>query len=233
MTPHPSPLTDRHSLPASAAWALVIDDHPLFCDALEMTLRSVADFKLVKTANCLAAALEILENLPAPGLILLDLNLPDVSGLDGLVRLKRKVGKAPVIIVSSMTDNAVIKGAIAAGASGFVPKHSRRGIFKDAIEQIDQGGIYKPCGFVEGGDPTDGEAMVLRLASLTNQQARILELICEGKLNKQIAFDLSIAETTVKAHVTAIMRKMGVQSRTQAVLAAHDASFANVLPKDA
>ena len=232
MTLRPSPLTDSHNIRSTASWALIIDDHPLFCDALEMTLRLVTDFKQVRTANCLTAALEMLDDFTTPSLILLDLNLPDVSGLDGLLRLKRSVGKAPVIIVSSITDNAVIKAAIAAGASGFVPKHSRRGVFKEAIEVIDQGKIYKPSGFVEGGTSTDGEAMVLRLASLTNQQSRILELICEGKLNKQIAFDLSIAETTVKAHVTAIMRKMGVQSRTQAVLAAHNASFSHVLPKD-
>lgn len=232
MTLRPSPLTDGYNVRSTASWALIIDDHPLFCDALEMTLRLVTDFKQVRTASCLTVALEMLDDYTTPSLILLDLNLPDVSGLDGLLRLKRSVGKAPVIIVSSLTDNAVIKAAIAAGASGFVPKHSRRGVFKEAIELIDQGKIYKPSGFVEGGNSTESEAMVLRLASLTNQQSRILELICEGKLNKQIAFDLSIAETTVKAHVTAIMRKMGVQSRTQAVLAAHNASFSHVLPKD-
>lgn len=231
MTPHPLPSTDKPNASVDANWALVIDDHPLFCDALEMTLKSVADFRTVRTANCLTAALDLLENRPAPGLILLDLNLPDVSGLDGLLRLKRKVGTTPVIIVSSLSDNAVIKGAIAAGAAGFVPKHSRRDVFKEAIEHIKTGGTYKPGGFVEGEEVTQGETIVSRLASLTNQQSRILELICEGKLNKQIAFDLSIAETTVKAHVTAIMRKLGVQSRTQAVLAAHDASFASVLPK--
>ena len=232
MTPHPLPQPDSQSVTGSANWALIIDDHPLFCEALEMTLRSVSDFADVRTADCLTAALEMLEENPAPGLTLLDLNLPDVSGLDGLVRLKRKVGDAPVIIVSSMTDNSVIKGAITAGASGFVPKHSRRSIFKEAISHIEKGRVFKPSGFVEGGEPSEGEAMLTRLASLTNQQARILELICEGKLNKQIAFDLSIAETTVKAHVTAIMRKLGVQSRTQAVLAAHDTRFSNVLPRE-
>lgn len=232
MTPHPLPLNDSPNAINSGGWALIIDDHPLFCDALEMTLRSVTDFTDVRTADCLTTAFEMLEEMPGPNLILLDLNLPDVSGLDGLLRLKRKVGNAPVIIVSSTTDNSVIKGAITAGASGFVPKHSRRGVFKEAIAQIENGGVYKPSGFVEGGEPSESEAMLSRLASLTNQQSRILELICEGKLNKQIAFDLSIAETTVKAHVTAIMRKLGVQSRTQAVLAAHEASYSSVLPKE-
>lgn len=211
-------------------WALVIDDHPLFCDALELTLKSVTGFTQIKTADCLENALATLEDVAAPALVILDLNLPDVNGLDGLIRLKRHAEKTPVIIVSSMTDNSIISGAIVAGAAGFVPKHSPRAVFKDAIEQIERGEIYKPAGYVESSGPSERDETVTRLSSLTNQQARILELICEGKLNKQIAYDLTIAETTVKAHVTAIMRKLGVQSRTQAVLVAQDARFASALP---
>jgi len=211
-------------------WALIVDDHPLFCDALELTLKSLAYFQDVMTTDRMEAALDLLDHQRAPELILLDLNLPDVSGLDGLIRLKRKAEKTAVIIVSSMTDNAIISGAIASGASGFVPKHSRRSVFKEAIEQIRAGGIYKPSGFVEDSASQITDNSLTRLSSLTNQQSRILELICEGKLNKQIAYDLTIAETTVKAHVTAIMRKLGVQSRTQAVLVAQNAKFANVLP---
>lgn len=211
-------------------WALVVDDHPLFCDALELTLRSVADFSAIETSDCLEDALKLLDTKSPPALILLDLNLPDVTGLDGLIRLKRQATQTPVIIVSSMTDNAIIAGAIVAGASGFVPKHSPRAVFKEAIEQIKQGEVFKPAGFVESNATNARDETLSRLSSLTNQQARILDLICEGKLNKQIAFDLTIAETTVKAHVTAIMRKLGVQSRTQAVLVAQDARFAKVLP---
>lgn len=211
-------------------WALVIDDHPLFCDALELTLRSIADFSVIKTADCLEDALTLLDGDDAPSIILLDLNLPDVSGLDGLIRLKRQAAQTPVIIVSSMTDNSIISGAIVAGASGFVPKHSPRAVFKEAIDHIEQGGVFKPAGYVESNATNERDESMSRLSSLTNQQARILDLICEGKLNKQIAFDLTIAETTVKAHVTAIMRKLGVQSRTQAVLVAQDARFSKVLP---
>ncbi|MEM6339576.1 MAG: response regulator transcription factor [Pseudomonadota bacterium] len=212
-------------------WALVIDDHPLFCDALELTLKSVAKFDNVAKADLLENALEMIDAHGRPSLVLLDLNLPDVSGLDGLIRLKRKVENAPVIIVSSVTDNAIIGAAIRSGASGFVPKHSHRSVFKDAISQINAGQVFKPTGFVEEDISDSAQDALSRLASLTNQQGRILQLICEGKLNKQIAYDLSIAETTVKAHVTAIMRKLGVQSRTQAVLVARDANFSNVLPK--
>ncbi|SFR45866.1 response regulator [Litoreibacter janthinus] len=230
MTPHGLTTSEQLNSKQPQGWALVIDDHPLFCDALELTLKSVAAFSTVVTADCLEAALERLEGETPPSLILLDLNLPDVSGLDGLIRLRRRAEKSPIIIVSSMTDNSIINGAIVAGASGFVPKHSRRSVFKEAIEHIAAGMVYKPASFVEGNASAQNGESVSRLSSLTNQQARILDLICEGKLNKQIAYDLTIAETTVKAHVTAIMRKLGVQSRTQAVLVAQDAKFASVLP---
>ncbi|MEP1201299.1 MULTISPECIES: response regulator transcription factor [Rhodobacterales] len=215
---------------ARQGWALVIDDHPLFCDALELTLKSVAEYRNVRTANSLESALKVLQENDPPGLVILDLNLPDVNGLDGLISLKRQAEKAPIVIVSSMTDNSIISAAIVAGAAGFVPKHSPRSVFKDAIEHIERGEVFRPSGYVEGSSPSGQDETVSRLSSLTNQQARILELICEGKLNKQIAFDLTIAETTVKAHVTAIMRKLGVQSRTQAVLVAQNARFSSVLP---
>ena len=226
--------TDDAGLPAQPpmceGWALVIDDHPLFCDALELTLSTFENYSEVRTRGALEDAIALLDQAPSPALILLDLNLPDVTGLDGLIRLKRHARKSPVIIVSSMTDDGVIGKAIAAGASGFVPKHSPRSVFRDAISVIEAGGVYKPACHSEGVSEDSETAILTKLASLTNQQARILELICEGLLNKQIAFELSIAEATVKAHVTAIMRKLDVQSRTQAALLVQDAKFSSGLP---
>ena len=216
--------------------ALIVDDHPLFCDALSMTLGAVANIRDIQTAANLTDALSLIGTGFSPDLVVLDLNLPDVDGLDGLIRM-RNTASVPVVVVSSMADNRVITSTIKAGASGFVPKHSKREIFAAAIKSIRQGHIFVPDGFVlldEGqlGTPMQSDILA-RLATLTNQQARILQLICEGKLNKQIAYDLTIAETTVKAHVTAIMRKLGVQSRTQAVLLAKEASFSSVLQERA
>ena len=136
--------------PAREGWALVIDDHPLFCDALELTLSTFASYSEVRTRGALDDAIALLDEAPPPALILLDLNLPDVTGLDGLIRLKRHARKSPVIIVSSMTDDGVIGRAIAAGASGFVPKHSPRSVFRDAISAIEAGGVYKPACHAEG-----------------------------------------------------------------------------------
>lgn len=210
--------------------ALIVDDHPLFCDALAMTLKAISPFDDIATVACLQEALDRIAEAGPPDFVVLDLNLPDVNGLEGLIRLRRMT-EAPVLVVSSLADNRIITLVIRAGASGFVPKHSRREVFAEAITALDRGEQFIPPGYTlleeaAGGDRS--EAME-RLASLTQQQSRILQLICEGKLNKQIAYELSIAETTVKAHVTAIMRKLGVQSRTQAVLLANEASFATVL----
>jgi DNA-binding NarL/FixJ family response regulator len=223
-------MSNRQSQPNAFQSALIVDDHPLFCDALSMTLQAVAGIREISTAATLQDGLSWIDENDAPDVIVLDLNLPDVNGLDGLIRLHNAVD-APIVIVSSMADNRVISSVIHAGAAGFVPKHSQRDVFRTAFDTLRQGRIFVPPGYVllENKTAKNGTDAVSRLASLTNQQARILQLICEGKLNKQIAFDLSIAETTVKAHVTAIMRKLGVQSRTQAVLIAKETSFQSVL----
>jgi DNA-binding NarL/FixJ family response regulator len=216
--------------------ALIIDDHPLFCDALSMTLKSVAGIDRIETADRLETAIDRVDVTPAPDAIVLDLNLPDVNGVDGLIRLRQAAQDVPVLVVSSLADNRVIGACLAAGASGFVPKHSHREVFRAAFDALRAGRRYLPDGYepVPEGKArgTAREEAIGRLALLTRQQARILQLICEGLLNKQIAYELSIAETTVKAHVTAIMRKLGVQSRTQAVLIARETSFASLMPED-
>ncbi|MGI3163930.1 response regulator [Pseudooceanicola sp. 200-1SW] len=217
--------------------ALVVDDHPLFCDALALTLRSVAGISDIRQAATLGEALELLQTQGVPDIVILDLNLPDVTGLDGLVRL-RNAASVPVVVVSSMAEDRLIASAIRAGAAGYIPKHSDREVFRTAFDQLRRGEPFVPEDYLSSGDsPDDSGAMdrdeaLARMATLTNQQARILDLIKAGKLNKQIAFELSIAETTVKAHVTAIMRKLGVQSRTQAALLASEASFSHVLQRE-
>ncbi|MEM1264704.1 MAG: response regulator transcription factor [Pseudomonadota bacterium] len=224
---------DPDTVDRRLASAMIVDDHPLFCDALTMTLSRVAGIETVTTAGRLEDALDRLSEWN-PDIVILDLDLPDVTGLDGLIRLRRARPDLPIIVVSSMADNHMVSAVLETGAAGFVPKHSQRDVFEAAFATIRRGGIYMPDGFirVDGPAPSGQSVALSRLALLTNQQSRILQLICEGKLNKQIAFELSIAETTVKAHVTAIMRKLGVQSRTQAVLIAKEASFASILPTD-
>ncbi|MCC5985988.1 MAG: response regulator transcription factor [Rhodobacteraceae bacterium] len=219
-------------LPRNLQRALIVDDHPLFCDALALTLRAVAGIGAIETAGSLAAALERLARGQAVDVVVLDLDLPDVDGLDGLLRLRAEAPETPVLVVSSMSGDALIGAALAAGAAGFVPKHSGRESFRAAFEALRAGRAHLPGDYcAEEAAARPASAAVARMAQLTRQQARILELICQGMLNKQIAYELSIAETTVKAHVTAIMRKLGVQSRTQAVLIAQQARFSAVTPE--
>ena len=209
--------------------ALIVDDHPLFCDALAMTLQAVAGIDRIGNADCLETALALLEaDETRADVVMLDLNLPDVQGLDGLMRLRQAAPDLPIVVVSSIDDPRVIRAAISAGAAGFVPKHSRRDLFRAAFAAIARGEVFVPEQTGDGTSPQD-EAL-RRLSLLTRQQANILEQICAGKMNKQIAYDLSIAETTVKAHVTAIMRKLGVYSRTQAVLLAREARLLSAFP---
>jgi DNA-binding NarL/FixJ family response regulator len=207
---------------------LVIDDHPLFCEALAMTLGGQLGVDKVSTASSLSLALDQLANGLRPEIILLDLNLPDVDGLDGLMRIRAAAPDVPVIVVSSLSESAIISNVLRAGAAGFIPKDSPKEVLVRAFTVIWDGGSYAPEGYLgdatlADSDPTDDA--IERLSTLTPQQASILRQICAGKLNKQIAYDLSIAETTVKAHITAILRKLGVHSRTQAVLVAQKAKF--------
>ncbi|MGO4915131.1 response regulator [Pseudogemmobacter sp. W21_MBD1_M6] len=211
---------------------LVIDDHPLFCEALSMTLRNGLAVDRISVANNLQDALFQLQGGLSPDVILLDLNLPDVDGLDGLVRLKMARPDTPVVVVSSLSENAMITMVMREGAAGFIPKDSPKDTITQAFATIWNGGSYTPDDYVapdESMMQKDNRDAVARLVTLTPQQSCILRLICEGKLNKQIAYDLSIAETTVKAHMTAILRKLGVHSRTQAVLVAQQARFDTIL----
>ncbi len=212
---------------------LVIDDHPLFCEALAMTLQSILDLSEIKTANSLQAGIELINGGYDADAVVLDLNLPDVSGMDGLLRLRSNVPKTPIVVVSALGDSRVITAVLAAGAAGFIKKDAPRNELESAFREIWSGGTYFPDDYIRpvdgGGETEKMEQIVERLSSLTPQQVTILKLVCEGKLNKQIAYDLTIAETTVKAHITAILRKLGVHSRTQAALLAKEAQFSALL----
>ena len=206
--------------------ALIVDDHPLFCDALSMTLTGPVGISRVESVGSLDEALTRLSNGPTPDVVVLDLNLPDVNGLEGVVRMRQALPDTPIIVVSSMDERRIVRGALLAGVSAYVPKHAPRDEFREAFATIARGETHASRLALDSSPPTSSEEALARLALLTRQQARILQLVSAGLMNKQIAHELSIAETTVKAHVTAIMRKLKVQTRTQAVLFAQDISFA-------
>lgn len=211
--------------------ALIVDDHPLFCEALAMTLAGPVGIAEVEAVGSLEAAIVRLATGPLPDVVVLDLNLPDVNGLDGVVRLRQFVPETPIVVVSSLDELKVVRAALKAGVNAFVPKHSGREEIREAFAVIARGEVHASRMALEPAATSSSEEAVKRLTLLTRQQARILQLVCAGLMNKQIAYELSIAETTVKAHVTAIMRKLRVQTRMQAVLLAQEASFAVMAPE--
>ena len=207
--------------------ALIVDDHPLFCDALALTLTGLVGIETIESVGTLADALVRLESEAGrPDVIVLDLNLPDVHGLDGVVRLRQAAPDRPIVVVSSLDELRLVRAVLRAGVNAFVPKNADREEFRAAFAAIARGEIHASPMALEPAEPSPSEQAVSRLALLTRQQAKILQLVSAGLMNKQIAYELSIAETTVKAHVTAIMRKLGVQTRMQAVLYAQEANFA-------
>jgi DNA-binding NarL/FixJ family response regulator len=197
----------------------IVDDHPLFRDALKQTLAaSFADLKLSE-----AGSLDELNGLIAEGdvdLVLLDLAMPGVQGFSGLIYLRSLSPQIPVVIVSANESPAVIRRCLGFGASGFIPKSMPVRRIREAIGAILNGEIWAPPGVsLDAADDADMAALVERLSTLTPQQVRVLMMLGEGLLNKQIAYQLGVSEATVKAHVSAILQKLRVESRTQAVIA--------------
>ena len=199
---------------ASAASALIIDDHPLFRDALETALGLAAAQLRATHAGSMGQALQALELL-SPALVLLDLNLSDASGFDGIARLQALELDCPIVVVSATESDAVFRQAKALGAAGYLPKSLGLDDLSAALVTVLDGGHWFPESG-NGADPAIDNAT--RVASLTPAQRRVVNGLSEGLLNKQIAFEMGISEATVKAHMTAIFRKLGANNRTQALL---------------
>jgi DNA-binding NarL/FixJ family response regulator len=200
---------------------VIADDHPLFRDALRLTLRdSLGDVK-IEDAGSLAETIDVLTRADDVDLVLLDLKMPGVQGFSGLVLLKAQHPLVPVVVVSGTEDYGVMARAVSLGASGYIPKSAPVKEMQSAISLVLEGGMWLPEGVSpDQSAPTEADEIARRLSSLTPQQARVLMMLREGLLNKQIAYELSVSEATVKAHVSAILQKLKVDSRTQAVIAA-------------
>jgi len=198
---------------------IIVDDHPLFRAALRQTLAAEAAGVAVEEAGDLAALEQALAADRECDLILLDLNVPGARGFSGLLLARAQYPDVPVMIVSAVEDQAVMRRAFELGASGYLSKSAGPADIRRAIATVLKGDMFVPEGVdLEAGDGQS--AFLRRLASLTPQQVRVLMMLKDGMMNKQIAYALSISEATVKAHVSAILQKLDVDSRTQAVIAA-------------
>lgn len=202
---------------------LIVDDHPLFRHALIQAVRYSLPQAQIQETAAVNEFYERLEKGPEPDLVLLDLNLPGASGFSALVHVRAQYPSIPIIVVSAHEESSIIQRAIAHGAMGYIPKSAHPSHIGEAIRQVLEGEIWLPPNFSAnmGFDPraSDETELAERIQSLTPQQFRVLMMVAEGLLNKQIAYELDVSEATIKAHVTAIFRKLGVQNRTQAVLA--------------
>ncbi|MGM0913214.1 MAG: LuxR C-terminal-related transcriptional regulator [Pseudomonadota bacterium] len=201
---------------------IVADDHPLFRAALTQALRQLAPQAEIVESDTMEATAEVVTRHPDADLILLDLHMPGAHGFSGLIQLRGQTPDIPVAVVSGSDEPYVVRRAIDYGASGFIPKSSSLQLIAEAVGEILDGEVWLPAELAAAIGEADEEETKFAeaIASLTPQQFRVLNMLTEGLLNKQIAYELSVSEATIKAHVTAILRKLGVHSRTQAVIAA-------------
>lgn len=207
--------------PSEAARFLIIDDHPLFREALHSAVQMAYPEAETVEARSIVEAMEVLAKGTSFDLALLDLSMPDVSGFNGLLELRTSYPRLPVVIVSGHEDARIVSEALSYGAAGFIPKSARKSELADAIRTVMDGSVFVPRNYEStppDSDTADRADVVSRLSRLTPQQLRVLRMLRQGLLNKQIAYELQVGETTVKAHVSEILRKLNVYSRTQAVI---------------
>ena len=200
---------------------VIADDHPLFRGALREAVGGLFAKAAIAEAGTFDEVAEILDRDGEVDLVLLDLAMPGTRGFSGLMYLRGQYPGVPVIVVSANDDPAAIRRCMEFGASGFIPKTLGIEEMRRVIARILDGDVWTPpdVDLKSPSDPAAAELMS-RMATLTPQQVRVLMMLSEGLLNKQIAFQLGVSEATVKAHVSAILQKLGVESRTQAVIAA-------------
>jgi DNA-binding NarL/FixJ family response regulator len=210
---------------------LIVDDHPLFVEALKLVIQNAFRDARLSEAASIDAARTLLGTEGPFDLVLLDLSMPGTRGLDGLLELRTRYPRLPIVVVSALEDPRIIHEVMTCGAAGFISKSTRGLELGNAIREVLSGSVVLPKGYQP---PTETSApgmsdLTARLATLTPQQVRVLQMLRQGLLNKQIAYDLGVGETTVKAHVSEILRKLKVSSRTQAVIEASKIDFDAIL----
>ena len=204
---------------------LIVDDHSLVRDGMRSLLEVTFPACDILEAGSLAEAVTELNRQGDVDMVLLDLHIPDVSRFSGLNELRDSFPSIPVVMFSGTLDRITVREALAAGAAGFVPKSLKRNEIVDALRQVLEGEIFVPEIYEDDETANEQSAILAKIDSLTPQQRVVLHHLVNGKLNKQIAYELNVSMTTVKAHVSAILQKLNAYSRTQAVILANRVGF--------
>ncbi len=204
---------------------LIADDHPLVRDGLRTVIAVRFARAQIVEAGSLEETIALLDADCDYDLVLVDVNMPGTGGTAGLERLRRRFPALPVVMISAGADRTLVSAVLAAGAAGFIPKSLRREGIADALSTVLAGEIYVPDDFDQSSESEEIRGIWARVEQLSPQQRVVLGQIVAGKLNKQIAYELNISMTTVKAHVSAVLGKLGVVSRTQAAVAAGKIGF--------
>lgn len=214
--------------PTSLNTVIVADDHPLFRAALKQAVEQCLDQPGIVEADGMSQLETAVDQHADADLVLLDLNMPGARGFSSLVFLRAHYPEIPVIVVSAADEPRVIQRAMDFGASGFISKSSSMDEIGAGIREVLAGGTSFPDIDTES-DSNDSD-LAAKLETLTPQQFRVLMMLADGLLNKQIAYELEVSEATVKAHMTAVMRKLGIYSRTQAAIIARQLEDSSVKP---
>ena len=212
---------------------ILVDDHPLFREALRSMIRLGLPQGRIEEAASIPAARALLGDRPSLDLITLDLSMKGVTGFDGLMTLRIAYPRIPILVVSAHEEPRIVREALQLGASGYVPKSSGKAIYMEAIREITSGGVFVPDILSPANERlaerhAPPSAATDKIATLTPAQMTVLSLIKRGKINKQIAYELGIGDSMVKAHVSEIMRKLGVSNRTQVAICASSLDFDRV-----
>lgn len=215
---------------------LIVDDHPLFREALQLAIGSAYPEAEIVEASSIAAARDALASEQPFDLLLLDLSMPGTRGFDGLIELRAARPKQPILVVSAHEDPRIVHEAMTCGAAGYISKSVKKRELSEAIQDVMAGLVVLPKGYeppAAAGSVSREADLAARVASLTRQQLRVLQMVRQGMLNKQIAHELGVGETTIKAHVSEIMRKLNVVSRTQAVIEVARLDYDSILGGEA
>jgi DNA-binding NarL/FixJ family response regulator len=212
------------------ASVLIVEDHPMFCEAVQSAVQLALPDATIREASAINELAKTTADGESFDLILLDLMLPGVSGFDGLLFVRSRFPQSPILVFSALNDPKIAAEAIRMGAAGFVPKSATKKVLSEAIREIHAGNLYIPKDMDRQvrallAERRQTKDIAIRVLELTPAQIRVLQLIRRGLLNKQIAHELGVGETTVKAHVSEILRKLNVASRTQAVIETSHLNF--------